>query len=67
MLALMAGADPVWVSKQHAHSLQVMMKDYAKWIPGADKGRNLAAADRILSSNSAVKPQYATAEKQKSL
>lgn len=60
-LALMAGADPVWVAKQHGHSLQVMMKDYAKWIPGADRGRNLAAVDRALLSDSAVIPQYANA------
>lgn len=60
-LALMAGADPVWVAKQHGHSLQVMMRDYAKWIPGADRGRNLAAVDRALLSNSAVEPQYAIA------
>jgi len=25
-----------------------MMEDYAKWIPGADKGRNLAAMNRML-------------------
>jgi len=31
-LSLMAGADPVWVSKQQGHSLQVMIRDYAKWI-----------------------------------
>jgi len=50
-LALSAGADPVWVSKQHGHSLQVMMRDYARWIPGADKGRNLAAMERLLKQN----------------
>lgn len=66
-LALMAGADPVWVSKQHGHSLQVMMRDYAKWIPGADKGRNLAAVDRVLFANSAVNPQYEQTRKGKAL
>lgn len=49
-VALMAGADPVWVAKQHGHSMTVMMKDYAKWIPKADRGRNLAALNRALSS-----------------
>src|SRR5690606_16237368 len=44
-LALMAGADPLWVAKQHGHSVQVMMKDYARWIPKADRGRNLAAVN----------------------
>lgn len=39
-LALMAGADPWYVAQQHGHSLQVMQKDYAKWMPNADRGRN---------------------------
>jgi len=45
-LALMAGANPVWVANQHGHSLVVMMKDYAKWIPNADRGVNIAAVNR---------------------
>lgn len=49
-LALMAGADPIWVAKQHGHSLQVMMKDYAKWIPRADRGRNLEVLNRALGA-----------------
>ena len=51
-IALMAGADPVWVAKQHGHSVQVMLKDYAKWIPKADRGRNLAALNRALGAES---------------
>lgn len=47
-LALMAGANPVWVANQHGHSVQVMMRDYAKWIPNADKGSNLAAVNLSL-------------------
>lgn len=49
-LALMAGANPVWVANQHGHSVTVMMKDYAKWIPNADKGSNLAAVNRALGA-----------------
>lgn len=56
-LALQAGANPVWVAAQHGHSLQVMMKDYARWIPSADRGRNLAAVNSALDS--AVIPQSA--------
>lgn len=48
-LALAAGANPTWVSKQHGHSLQVMMRDYAKWIPDSDRGSNLAAVNRSLA------------------
>ncbi len=57
-VALMAGADPLWVAKQHGHSVTVMMKDYARWIPKADRGRNLETLNRALGvSDSAVKPQ----------
>lgn len=57
-VALMAGADPLWVAKQHGHSVTVMMKDYARWIPKADRGRNLETLNRALGVvDSAVKPQ----------
>ena len=49
-LALMAGADPIWVAKQHGHSVTVMMKDYARWIPKADRGRNLEALNRAIGT-----------------
>lgn len=59
-LSLAAGADPAWVAKQHGHSLQVMMRSYAKWIPKADRGRNIDAVNRALASaDSAVIPQSA--------
>jgi len=44
-LALMSGASPLWVANQHGHSLTVMMKSYAKWIPQGDQGRNLEAVN----------------------
>ena len=47
-LALMAGANPMWVAMQHGHSVQVMMRDYAKWIPNADRGANLAAVNASI-------------------
>lgn len=46
--ALMAGADPWYVARQHGHSLTVMMKDYAKWIPSADRGRNRRAINDAI-------------------
>jgi integrase len=49
-LALMAGANPMWVALQHGHSVQVMMRDYAKWIPSADRGANRAAVNAAISS-----------------
>lgn len=49
-IALMAGADPLWVAKQHGHSVTVMMKDYARWIPKADRGRNLETLNRAIAT-----------------
>jgi integrase len=60
-MALQAGASPVWVANQHGHSVTVMLKDYAKWIPQADRGRNLAAVNQALQDqtpgDSAVQAQ----------
>lgn len=49
-MALMAGANPMWVAMQHGHSVQVMLKDYAKWVPSADRGSNLAAVNASLGA-----------------
>jgi integrase len=63
-LSLMAGAEPLWVAKQHGHSVTVMMKSYARFIPRADKGRNLEAVNAALKlADSAVNPQYAEFQK----
>lgn len=49
-LALTSGADPQWVAKQHGHSLQVMMKSYAKWLPKADRRRNVERVNQQLKA-----------------
>lgn len=49
-LALSAGADPYWVAAQHGHSVTTMLKDYAAFIPKADRGRNLAAVDAAMAA-----------------
>ena len=51
-LALVAGADPVWVAGQHGHSLTVMMRDYAKWIPRQDQGRNVDRVNTAIGASS---------------
>lgn len=59
-LALAAGADPRWCAAQHGHSVLVMMKNYARWIPKADAGRNLRAVNQALAAadpDSAVEAQ----------
>ena len=48
--ALQAGADPWYVARQHGHSLTMMMKDYAKWIPNADRNRNRNAINTALAA-----------------
>lgn len=66
-MALMAGADPLRVARQHGHSLQVMMRDYAGWILKADRGRNLAAVNSAIKIvDSAGESQYSETKKQKS-
>jgi integrase len=52
-LNLSSGADAYWVAAQHGHSVITMLKDYAKWIPKADKGRNLAAMNLLLGAKGA--------------
>lgn len=47
--ALMAGADPWYVARQRGHSLTVRIKDYAKWIPNADSGRNRNAINAAIA------------------
>jgi integrase len=47
-MALLSGADPWWVAQQHGHSLQVMLKSYAKWMPKGDRGRNREAVNKAL-------------------
>jgi len=60
-LALLAGADPYWVAAQHGHSVTTMLRDYARWIPRADGGRNRNAVNRAIGkpgeADSAVEAQ----------
>ncbi len=60
-LALSAGADPYYVANQHGHSLQTMLKNYAGYIPNADRGRNrLTINAAIAVADSAVDTHKAT-------
>ncbi len=58
-LALQAGADPQYVAAQHGHSLTVMMKDYAKWLPGGDEGRNRNRINDALGFATRLPPKKA--------
>ena len=50
-LALTTGCDLSWVSKQLGHSSpQTTMKEYARWITGADQGRNIRKLGEALAT-----------------
>ena len=34
---LMVGKNPLWVAKQHGHSVQTMLDTYAAWTEGAQE------------------------------
>lgn len=58
-LCLMRGANPMWVSRQLGHaSLQMTLRVYARWLPDADKGRELAKINApLVSEKSQTRPQ----------
>lgn len=51
-MLLMAGANPVWVSKQLGHATPDMtFKVYTKWIKDADQGREVGKLAAFLGQN----------------
>jgi integrase len=49
-LALMAGANPFWVARQLGHvAASTMFRHYARWIEGADQGRESAKLDAAFA------------------
>jgi len=50
-LALMAGANPAYISRQMGHkNPQMLFKVYARWIDGADRGREHRKVEAALGS-----------------
>lgn len=48
--ALAAGVNPAYISRQMGHkSAQMLFKVYAKWIDGADRGREKAKLEALLA------------------
>ncbi len=45
----MVGKNPLWVAKQHGHSVQTMLEVYAAWTEGA-KESGVEAIKRALES-----------------
>lgn len=51
-LNLMAGANPMWVSKQLGHAnMQMLLKVYAKWLDGADKSQERSKLDAMFENS----------------
>lgn len=47
-MAIMAGANPVWVARQAGNSPRVLFKHYAKWIERADRSREADKVEEYL-------------------
>ena len=47
-VAIMAGANPVWVARQLGNSPRVVFKHYARWIERMDRSRERAKVDEFL-------------------
>lgn len=51
-LALMAGANPMWVSRQLGHTtMQMTLSRYSRWIDQADQRREVGKLDAALGKN----------------
>jgi integrase len=48
---LMAGAKPAWAAAQLGHSVEMFMRRYAKWIPGGDRGEELAKVEAFTGQS----------------
>jgi integrase len=46
---LMVGKNPLWVAKQHGHSVQTMLEVYAAWTEGANES-DIEAIKRAMAS-----------------
>lgn len=53
-MLLMAGARPLWVAEQMGHSLEMLLKVYAKWIPGGQDMVELSKVDSFIAGQGSV-------------
>lgn len=60
-LSLQAGANPTYVSRQMGHkSAQMLFNVYAKWIDGADRGKEKSKVNQLmLAASTSLKPPRA--------
>lgn len=69
-IAIMSGANPAYIAKQLGHDVRVLLSTYARWIDGADRGRELAKVQTSMNEAFGVKsspevPQRARAGNKK--
>jgi len=57
---LMIGKNPLWVAKQHGHSVQTMLEVYAAWTEGA-KESDIEAIKRAMESSAGLPVRGAVA------
>lgn len=51
-LNLMAGANPMWVSRQMGHkNMKMLLENYSRWIDMADKQREKNKIEQLFSEN----------------
>lgn len=51
-LALLAGADPMWLSRQLGHAnMKLLLETYSRWMDRSDAGRNRAKLDVLFSGD----------------
>ena len=48
----MIGKNPLWVAKQHGHSVQTMLETYAAWLDGTTES-DLLAIKRAMEGKAA--------------
>lgn len=53
---LMSGAKPSWAAAQMGHSVEMFLKRYARWIPGADRGAELAKVEEFTGQSAGQSP-----------
>lgn len=53
-MLLMSGCKPAWAAGQMGHSVQMFMRRYAKWIPGGDRGTELAKVEAFTTPDAAL-------------
>lgn len=65
--ALMAGVNPAYIARQLGHAnTKMLFEKYARWIDGADKGRERKLLEAALSANkSQIRPKNAGPRNQK--